>query len=158
LDQELREIRLNVEALVALSHATLEVLVPRRSGNLLNVASTASFQPGPRNATYSATKAFVRSFTEAIHEEVLPWGIHVTALCPGFTPTEFQVSAGMKQTGVPTYMWTSAEAVAKSGLNALERNQAVCIPGLVNKLGAQGVRLAPRSVARKLAGRVLREM
>jgi len=158
LEDELREIRLNVEALVALSHATLQALVPRRSGGLLNLASTASFQPGPRNATYSATKAFVRSFTEAIHEEVLPWGIHVTALCPGFTPTEFQEQAGMKRAGVPAYMWTSAREVAEAGLNALERNQAVCIPGFVNKLGAQGVRLAPRSVARKMAGQVLKDM
>ncbi len=158
LDQELGEIQLNVSALVALSHAALEMMVPRRSGNLLNVASTASFQPGPKNATYSATKAFVRSFTEAIHEEVLSSGVHVTALCPGFTRTGFQSRAGMEATNVPGVMWAEPEAVALAGLSALERNQAVCVPGIVNKVGAASVRIAPRSVARKMAGQVLKRM
>jgi hypothetical protein len=156
--EELGEIQLNVSALVALSHAALEVMVPRRSGNLLNVASTASFQPGPKNATYSATKAFVRSFTEALHEEVLSSGVHVTALCPGFTRTGFQSRAGMEATNVPGVMWAEPEAVALAGLSALERNQAVCVPGLMNKVGAASVRIAPRSVARKMAGQVLKRM
>jgi hypothetical protein len=133
-------------------------MVPRRSGNLLNVASTASFQPGPKNATYSATKAFVRSFTEALHEEVLSSGVHVTALCPGFTRTGFQSRAGMEATNVPGVMWAEPEAVALAGLSALERNQAVCVPGLMNKVGAASVRIAPRSVARKMAGQVLKRM
>ncbi len=158
LEEELGEIQLNVSALVALSHAALEVMVPRRSGGLLNVASTASFQPGPKNATYSATKAFVRSFTEALHEEVLSSGIHVTALCPGFTRTEFQSRAGMEASNVPGVMWAEPEAVAMAGLSALERNQAVCVPGIMNKLGAASVRIAPRSVARKMAGQVLKRM
>ncbi len=158
LAEELGEITLNVSALVALSHAALEVMVPRHSGNLLNVASTASFQPGPKNATYSATKAFVRSFTEALHEEVLSSGVHVTALCPGFTRTAFQSRAGMEAANVPGLLWAEPEAVAEAGLSALERNQAVCVPGLMNKFGAASVRFAPRSVARKMAGQVLKRM
>jgi uncharacterized protein len=158
LDNELGEIQLNVSALVSLSHAALEMMVPRRSGNLLNVASTASFQPGPKNATYSATKAFVRSFTEALHEEVRTFGVHVTALCPGFTRTAFQSRAGMEASSVPGVLWAKPEAVALAGLNALERNQAVCVPGIINKMGAASVRIAPRSLARKVAGQVLKRM
>jgi short-subunit dehydrogenase len=156
LYEELDQVKLNVEALVVLSHAALEVMVPRRSGALLNVASTASFQPGPKNATYSATKAFVRSFTEAVHEEVRTSNVHVTALCPGFTRTAFQSRAGMRGNGVPRFMWAEPMSVAITGLEALERNQAVCIPGFMNQLGAASVRFAPRSLARKVAGKVLR--
>ena len=158
LDEELGEVQLNVRALVALSHAALRVMVPRRSGGLLNVASTASFQPGPGNATYSATKSFVRSFTEALHEEVLPSNVHVTALCPGFTRTAFHGRAGMEANLLPRFMWGEPTAVAVAGLEALDRNQAVCIPGIMNGLGAASVRFAPRSVARKVAGQVLRHM
>jgi uncharacterized protein len=158
LEEELGEVKLNIEAVVALSHAALEVMVPRRLGALLNVASTASFQPGPKNATYSATKAFVRSFTEALHEEVLPSSVHVTALCPGFTRTAFQSRAGMEASRVPGFMWADSKSVADAGLEALGRNQAVCIPGFMNRLGAESVRFAPRSVARKMAGQVIRHM
>lgn len=158
LDHELEEIRLNVEALVALSHAALGVFVPRRSGRLLNVASTASFQPGPKNATYSATKAFVRSFTEALHEEVRTSNVHVTALCPGFTPTEFQARAGMQASGVPKFMWSDSATVAAAGIAALDRNHALCVPGVVNRFSAEAVRLAPRGLARRMAGRVLDHM
>jgi uncharacterized protein len=158
VQEELDEIQLNISALVALSHAALEVFVPRRSGKLLNVASTASFQPGPKNATYSATKAFVRSFTEAIHEEVSKSGVHVTALCPGFTRTDFQKRAGMEATNVPSFMWADAEPVAVAGLEALDRNDAVCVPGFVNKAGAVAARLAPLSMSRKMAGQVIRHM
>jgi hypothetical protein len=158
LPEELREIQLNVEALVALSHAALRVFVPRRSGRLLNVASTASFQPGPKNATYSATKAFVRFFTEALHEEVRASGVHVTALCPGFTHTEFQRRAGMGAVKVPGFMWADPSSVAEAGLVALDRNQAVCIPGAINKLGAVFAQVAPPSVSRKVAGQILRHM
>ncbi|MFZ0667812.1 MAG: SDR family oxidoreductase [Acidimicrobiales bacterium] len=158
IKEELAEIQLNISALVALSHAALEVFVPRRSGNLLNVASTASFQPGPKNATYSATKAFVRSFTEAVHEEVLKSGVHVTALCPGFTRTEFQKRAGMEASNVPSFMWARPDPVAAAGLEALERNAAVCIPGFVNKAGAVLTRFVPLCVSRKMAGQVLDHM
>jgi uncharacterized protein len=158
LAEELKEIQLNVSALVALSHAALDLFVPRRSGQLLNVASTASFQPGPKNATYSATKAFVRSFTEAIHEEVLASGVRVTALCPGFTRTEFQRRAGLSAVKVPSFMWADPTSVAEAGLAALDRNHAVCVPGTVNKFGAVLARIAPLPVSRKMAGQILRHM
>jgi short-subunit dehydrogenase len=124
----------------------------------LNVASTASFQPGPKNATYSATKAFVRSFTEALHEEVLLSGVRVTALCPGFTRTEFQRRAGMGAVKVPSFWWADPTSVAEAGLAALDRNQAVCVPGKMNKTGAVLAQIAPLSVSRKMAGQVLRHM
>jgi short-subunit dehydrogenase len=158
ISKEVEEVRLNVEALVVLSHAALEVMVPRRSGSLLNVASTASFQPGPKNATYAATKAFVRSFTEALHEEVLASSVHVTALCPGFTRTAFMERAGLGSGRVPGFMWAESMPVAVAGLEALQRNDAVCIPGFMNKVGAASVRLAPRFLARKLAGQIMRHV
>jgi len=158
VENEIDEVRLNVEALVALSHAALEVSVPRHSGGLLNVASTASFQPVPKNATYSATKAFVLAFTEALHEEVLSSGVHVTALCPGLTHTGFQARAGMTVGRAPGFMWSDASGVAAAGLDALERNQAVCVVGLANRFGSAAVRFGPRSVVRKMAGKTLNNM
>jgi len=158
VSKEVEEVRLNVEALVVLSHAALEVMVPRRSGALLNVASTASFQPGPKNATYAATKAFVRSFTEALHEEVLASSVHVTALCPGFTRTAFMERAGLGSGRVPAFMWSDSVPVAVAGLEALKRNDAVCVPGLMNKVGAASVRFAPRSISRKIAGQIMRHV
>src|SRR5439155_15475602 len=93
LDGEIREIQLNVVALVRLTHAAASEMVPRGRGGILNVSSLAGFQPGPWNATYGATKAFVTSFTEAVHEELAGSGVSVTVLCPGFTHTGFQETA-----------------------------------------------------------------
>ena len=101
LDTELREIQLNVVALVRLTHAAASEMVPRGRGGILNVSSLAGFQPGPSNATYSATKAFVTSFTEAVHEELKGTGVTVTVLCPGFTRTGFQAAANVPAEAVP---------------------------------------------------------
>src|SRR5207248_5638578 len=98
VDREIGQIELNVTALVRLSRAAAKGMVERRRGGILNVGSVGSFQPSPFNATYSATKAFVLSFSEAIHEELRSHGVHVTCLCPGFTRTEFQERAGITDT------------------------------------------------------------
>jgi uncharacterized protein len=151
-------VRLDVLAVMVLSRAALGTMVPARSGKLLNVSSTAGFVPGPYGAVYHGSKAFVTSFTESLHEEVKPSGVHVTALCPGFTPTGFQARADVRLNGLPTWMMTDAASVAAEGLAALERNDALCVPGFVNKVTAVGTRLGPRSVVRKVSGRVLRQL
>ncbi len=147
-------IDLNCGTLVDLCHMMLGPMLERRSGAILNVASTAAFQPGPGMATYFATKAFVLSFTEALHEEVSGRGIKVTALCPGPTKTEFGDVAGFKGNGAFDKMSARSEDVVALGLEALDQNRAVAIPGLVNKAGAQGHRLLPRWLLRKVTAAI----
>jgi short-subunit dehydrogenase len=147
-------IDLNCGALTELCRAVLPEMVERRSGAILNVASTAAFQPGPGMAVYFATKAFVLSLSEALHEEVKRFGVRVTALCPGPTRTEFGEVAGFKsRASIERFFMDSAPVVAE-GLKALDSNKAVVITGAVNKVGAQLARVAPKSVVRKVAGAI----
>jgi short-subunit dehydrogenase len=148
---EVGQIELNVVALVRLTHAALAVMVPRRSGSIINVASLGGFQPSPQVATYAATKAFVLSFTEAIHEEVQPSGVMAMVLCPGFTRTEFQDRAGLQASALPNLVWQSAEQVVTTALRDLRRGRAVCIPGVINKATVSFTRVLPRIAVRKIA-------
>ena len=152
LDRQLEMIDLNIRALTDLSFIVIPEMVQRGGGSILNVASTAAFQPGPRMAVYFATKAFVLSFTEALHEEWKDRGIKVTALCPGPTRTEFGDVAGIKTLGQFDRLSMEAGPVVRAGLDGLERNRAIVFPGRNNKLGAWSTRFAPRSVVRKIAG------
>lgn len=152
LDRQLEMIDLNIRALTSLSFAAIEEMAKRGGGAILNVASTAAFQPGPKMAVYFATKAFVLSFTEALHEEWKDRGIKVSALCPGPTRTEFGEVAGIETLGSFDRLSMEAAPVVRAGLDGLERNQAVVIPGTTNKLGAWSTRFAPRSVVRRIAG------
>lgn len=145
-------IDLNCGALTELCCAVAPQMIGRRSGAILNVASTAAFQPGPNMAVYFATKAYVLSFTEALHEELKPYGVKVTALCPGPTRTEFGDVAGIKSLGQFDRLAMEAEPVVRAGLQGLESNMAVVIPGTMNKAGAWSTRFAPRSVVRRIAG------
>ncbi len=145
-------IDLNVGTLVELCHAVLPGMIERQSGAILNLASTAAFQPGPGMATYFATKAFVLSFSEALHEEVAKAGVRVTALCPGPTKTEFGEVAGFKGNGAFDRISARSGDVVAMGLKALDQGRAVAIPGLANKMGAQAHRLLPRSWLRKVTG------
>ena len=145
---------LNVGALTELCRAVAPAMVERRQGAILNLASTAAFQPGPRMAVYFATKAYVLSLTEALHEELKPHGIKVSALCPGPTRTEFGEIAGFTGNGAFERLSATSASVVRTGLRGLERNKAVVIPGMVNKAGAQGHRLLPRSVLRKITGKI----
>ena len=147
-------IDLNCGALVQLCHAVIPGMIERGRGSILNVASTAAFQPGPGMATYFATKAFVLSFSEALHEEVRKSGVRVTALCPGPTATEFGDIAGFKGNGIFEKLSASSSEVVAAGLKALDANRAVVIPGLLNKIGAQGHRLLPRAVLRKVTAAI----
>ena len=147
-------IDLNVGTLVELCHAVLPGMIERKSGAILNIASTAAFQPGPSMAVYFATKAFVLSFSEALHEEVAKAGIRVTTLCPGPTKTEFGEVAGFKGNGAFDRISARSEDVVAMGLKALDEGRAVAIPGLANKAGAQAHRFMPRWLLRKVAGAI----
>lgn len=143
---------LNCGAVTDLCRAVLPAMVERRSGAILNVASTAAFQAGPGMAVYFATKAYVLSLSEALHEEVRRFGVRVTALCPGPTRTEFGEVAGFKGSGAFDRWAMDSQTVVRSGLDALDRNKAVVVTGTLNKVGAFSTRLAPRSVLRRIAG------
>lgn len=153
LVRELDMIQLNVTSLVDLTKRMLPGLIDRR-GMILNIASTAAFQPGPYMAIYYATKAFVLSFSEALHEE-LAGKVTVTALCPGPTRTRFTQVAKMGRTPLFDSAWVmDARTVAKAGYTGLMRKKAVVVPGAVNRLLAESVRFMPRRVIRKLVKRL----
>jgi len=153
---EVREIELNVLALVRLTHAALGGMVPRGEGAVLNISSLAAYQPDPMSATYGATKAFVNSFSHAVHEEVRRRGVHVMVVCPGYTHTEFHERAGLGPTQVPEFMWQSPEEVVEAALRDLDRRRALSIPGALNKtLGALSSSV-PAGITRWVAGQVTR--
>lgn len=151
-ETEDQEIQLNVAAVVRLTHAALPGMRARGRGGILNVSSIASFQPIPNMAVYSATKAFVTSFTEAIHEELSGSGVHVTALCPGFTRTNFVDNAGANDdaTKLPDFIWMEPEPVAAAGLRAVAANRATVVPGLQYKLSTGASRVLPSAVTRRV--------
>lgn len=150
LANQLEMIQLNVTTLVALTHLFAQDMVARRSGRILNVASTAAFQPGPLMAIYYATKAFVLHFSEAIHNELSPQGITVTALCPGPTESEFQARAAMQDARMVQSGMMSSQAVAEQGYQALMRGTSSYIPGWRNRFLAFTVRLSPRDMVTRL--------
>jgi short-subunit dehydrogenase len=152
--RERQMIDLNAGALTDLCRAVAPQMIKRKSGSILNVASTAAFQPGPKMAVYFATKAFVLSLSEALHEELKPHGIRVTCLCPGPTRTEFGDVAGFGGNGLFDRVAMDAPGVVKAGLDGLDKNKAVVVPGWLNKLTANSGRFAPRSVVRKIAGAI----
>jgi short-subunit dehydrogenase len=144
-------IQVNVAALANLTRELLPAMLERRRGGVLNVASTAAFVPGPLMAVYYATKAFVLSFTEALHEELAGTGVHATCLCPGPTATDFATTAGAQDSPLFRYGVDRADSVARFAYAALMGNQAVAIHGIKNKAMIASSRLAPRAVQRKLA-------
>lgn len=144
-------IDLNCGALTDLAHAVLPGMIERRSGGILNVASTAAFQPGPGMAVYFATKAFVLSFSEALHDEMKPNGVKVSCLCPGPTRTEFRSVSGFDPKGPIGKISAEAASVVRAGVQGLENNKAVVVPGLSNKLISQAHRLFPRAMMRRAA-------
>ncbi len=147
-------VQLNVVGLTELTRPYLREMLGRRSGRVLNVASTAAYLPGPGMAVYYATKAFVLSFSEALAEETAGTGVTVTALCPGPIDTGFAARAGIEGSRLlrgPLVL--PAAQVAEAGYRGALEGKRVVIPGLANKLMVEGLRLLPRSVAASLAGR-----
>ena len=155
-ERELEMVRLNVETVVALCGRFVPGMVRRGRGAVLNVASTAAFQPLPRQATYGATKAFVLSFTEALHADLAGTGVTATVLCPGPVKTEFAATAGIDAAaeGLPEVFWTDADEVAEEGVRGLERGKRVVVPGALNRAGAVGGQHAPRGLLLRFARRV----
>jgi short-subunit dehydrogenase len=158
LDRLTDEIELNVTALTRLSHAALATMVPRGRGWLLNVASVAGFQPAPQLAVYAASKAYVLSLSESLHAEVRARGVHVTALCPGLTKTEFQqVSNTQRYAGkYPSVAWTSPDLVVRTGLADVAAGKPVSVPGLQYKALTALAGVTPRWLRRLASSRVQR--
>ena len=152
--RERQMVDLNAGALAELCRAVAPAMIKRKSGAILNVASTAAFQPGPKMAVYFATKAFVLSLSEALHEELKPHGIRVSCLCPGPTRTEFGEVAGFGGNGLFDRVAMNAAEVVETGLKGLDSNRAVVVAGWINKIGAASTRFAPRALVRKIAGSI----
>lgn len=150
LERQLAMIQVNVASLVSLTWQLIPALRKQPTSFVINVASTAAFQAGPNMAIYYATKAFVLSFSEALHEELKGSGIAVSALCPGATDSEFATEAHMTDTKLFRAGTMTAEAVVNKSL--ARRRKAIVIPGLRNLLMVWSGKLSPRVVARKLAG------
>ena len=156
LERELNMIDLNVKSLVALTHYYLAPMRQRRHGAIINVASTAAFQPVPYMTTYAATKAFVLSFSEALWDENRQYGIKVMALCPGVTETNFFEASQMKQRPPMRSIQTS-EQVVDTALRGLESGKSHIISGWINYFTTESERLVPRSVVTRIAGKALRD-
>jgi hypothetical protein len=153
--KEMNMIHVNLVALTHLTKLFLGEMLQRRDGKILNVASTAAFQPGPLMAVYYATKAYVLSFTEALGEEVKGSGVIVTALCPGPTRTRFQEIADMSNSRLfRSGVVLDAETVARIGYEGLINQKRVVIPGLINRLLALSVRIMPRTWVTKITRRM----
>ncbi len=157
LDRELEEIDLNVTALVAITRIFLPAMLQRKNGVVINVASTAAFQPVPFMATYGATKAFVLSFSEALAEELRATGVTVMALCPGPTRTEFQAVAETTDAHVPSAAYMAAATVVAQAIASAGRGRAIKINGTINALMAESTRIAPRALVRRIAGAMFRK-
>jgi uncharacterized protein len=156
LEREIEEIELNVTALVALTRLFLPPMIARRHGTIINVASTAAFQPIPYMATYGATKAFVLNFTEAISAEAAATGVRILALCPGPVRTEFQAVAKNESALMPSFVYLDADTVVRQALAAVARRRRVRINGRMNAVGAVAVRFFPRAFVTAIAGRIYR--
>ena len=153
LDRLSEMIDLNIRSLTELCHLVLPAMRERGEGAILNVASTAAFQPGPNMAVYYATKAYVLSFTEALHHELKGSGIRVSALCPGPTHSEFSDVADSHSPTLERMKMPAAPVVA-AGLAGLDRNTAVVVPGFRNKVGAQASRVLTRAAMRRIIGSI----
>jgi len=151
LQSQLDMLQVNIDALVALTHLALRGMLARKKGRILNIASTAGFQPGPDMAVYYATKAFVIMFSEGIAEEVKAGGVTVTAHCPGATATGFADTAGNAKSILFKLGAAPADKVARHAYRSMMKGKVLAIDGLLNWLTAFSVRLSPRALVRKLA-------
>jgi short-subunit dehydrogenase len=160
LDAELAQIQLNVTTLTHLTKLMLPGMIRRGRGKILNVASTAAFQPGPLMAVYYATKAYVLSFSEALANELKGSGVTVTCLCPGPTRTGFMARAKMGDPEILAKKSVMMEAalVARKGVDGLMKGKRLVIPGVLNKLLAHSTRLGPRGLNASVVRRIMEEI
>ena len=154
-EQQSRMVHLNVDTLTGLTRLLLPGMVERKRGRILNISSTAAFQPGPLMAVYYATKAYVISFSHAVHNEAKDYGVTVTCLCPGPTKTEFAARAKMDTTKLfSSKMVMTAAEVAAIGMRAMKRGRPLVVAGRLNALGAFMTRFAPMRLTAAMARRV----
>jgi len=146
-------IQVNITSLSLLTHALSTQMKQHKRGNILNVASIAGYLAGPYMAEYYASKAYVLSLTEALHEELIHDNIHVTALCPGPTKTEFFAAAGTKSSIFQNFLMMDAKGVCRIGLSSLAKNKAIAIAGFSNQMFVGILRFLPRTLATKIVGR-----
>jgi len=146
-------IQVNITSLSLLMHALSAPMKLHKRGNILNVVSIAGYVAGPYMAEYYASKAYVLSLTEALHEELIHDNIHVTALCPGPTKTEFFVAAGTKSSIFQNFMMMDSQGVCRIGLSSLAKNKAIAIAGFSNQVFVGVLRFLPRTLATKIVGR-----
>ena len=160
LSGELREINLNIGVLVRLAHAAVRSMTENGSGAVLNVSSIMALQPSPGSATYAASKAFVTSFSEALHEEVRGTPVSVTAVMPGMVRTGFMEHSGAAHhlDAVPAFARLSPDHVAKDSLRAARKGKALSIPGRGYKLMAAMLAATPRGLVRRFAGIAAKHM
>ena len=151
-EQELLDVL--VTAPMRLSHAVLPGMIKRNSGSIVNVSSVASFIAG---GTYSAAKSYLTVFSEYLHTELRDTNIKVSALCPGFTRTEFHARGKMKMSGLPNYMWTTVDQVVAKSWRYVKAGKVICIPGWQYMLLSSIARIAPRPLVRKLGIKVRRK-
>jgi uncharacterized protein len=156
LDAQIRMVDLNVAALVRLTHVAIEQLRARRTGGVINVGSMAGLQPNPYSAVYGGTKAFVRSFTEAVHDEMRGTGVRVMLLAPGFTDTEFQDVADLQLSPVAAAALMPVQPVVDRALRDFARGRAVCVPGTLYRVTAYAADLSPSVLSRRISGVVHR--
>jgi len=146
-EREEEMVRTNIEAVVGLCAVYAPRMVARGRGAILNVGSVAGFQPIPRQTTYAATKAFVNSFTEALHTDLVGTGASATLLCPGFTETEFAEVGGLGSFDqLPSFLVDTAREVAQAAVEGMEKGRRTVVPGVHNVVTALGGRFAPRSL------------
>jgi short-subunit dehydrogenase len=154
-ERKVEMVRVNCETIVDLSGRYLPEMVRRGRGAEINIASTAAFQPLPGSATYAASKAFVLSFTEAVHQELKGTGVTATAVCPGPVRTEFMDAAGIDRAdSTPDFVWMSAEDVAEEAVKAAEAGKRAVVPGRLNYAGSVLGRHSPRKIVLPLSRRI----
>ena len=160
VEDEVQLLRLNVQAVLRLTHAALGPMVRRGKGAVINVSSVAGFGVPMPGSTYSASKAWVTNFSESIGQSVAPLGVRVMALCPGYTRTGYHERAGINMSRTPGWMWLRADDVVDEGLRDLRKGKLVSVPSWKYKLAVAGLRHAPRrllrGVSRDTRGRVVR--
>jgi uncharacterized protein len=158
-DRQIKMVQLNILALVDLTHKFLSGMRQRHSGGIINLASTAAFQPIPYFAVYAASKAFVLSFSEALWAENRQYGVRILAVCPGPTETKFFKEADFPTTFSETIAknYTSPQQVVREALQGLEKNRASLVPGFTNKVSANAYRFLPRQGLVSLVGKIFKQ-
>ena len=158
--EQVGQIRLNIEALTVLSRAAAAGMTERGRGAIINIGSTAGFQPIPYEATYAATKAFVNTFSESLRGELKKEGIHVTLLAPGPVRTELpdESEQSLVERLIPDFLWINTEYTAKLSLDALERNKMRVVPGLTSKAMSVGAGYGPRGIVAPITGAIYKKL